>query len=79
MAIRLIIFDLDGTLVDSSTDIANALNTAGNIFGMSPVTVREAEGLIGGGLTALIDRLLLLQGISIDRRALLKGFLDAYS
>jgi phosphoglycolate phosphatase len=79
MAIRLIIFDLDGTLVDSSTDIATALNTAGKIFGVSPVTVREAEGLIGGGLTALIDRLLAKEGINVDRTALLKGFLDTYS
>lgn len=79
MAIRLLIFDLDGTLVDSSSDIANALNAAGKIVGMNPVTVRETEGLIGGGLTTLIDRLLAKQGIDIDRTALLKGFLDSYS
>lgn len=79
MAIRLMIFDLDGTLVDSSPDIANALNAAGKVFGMNPVSVKETEGLIGGGLTALIDRLLVKQGIDVDRRALLRGFLDVYS
>jgi phosphoglycolate phosphatase len=79
MAIKLIIFDLDGTLVNSSADIANALNTAGKAFGINPITVRETEGLIGGGLTALIDRLLAKQRIDVDRARLLERFLENYS
>lgn len=79
VAIRLIIFDLDGTLVDSSADIANALNAAGEKFGIGPITVKETEELIGGGLSELIERLLVKRNIELDRTALLRGFLDRYS
>lgn len=79
MAVKLIIFDLDGTLVDSSADIANALNAAGKTFGMHPVTVKEAEELIGGGLTKLIERLIAKQRVEVDKTELLRGFLDRYS
>jgi phosphoglycolate phosphatase len=79
MAIKLIIFDLDGTLVNSSTDIANALNAAGKPYGIAPVTVEEAEELIGGGLSKLIERLLAKKQVDVDKTTLLRGFLDEYS
>lgn len=79
MAIKLIIFDLDGTLVDSSTDIANALNAASKSFGIPSVTVREAEEIIGGGLKKLIERLLARTGSTVDGSMLLQRFLDEYS
>ncbi|GAB4483618.1 MAG: HAD family hydrolase [Thermodesulfovibrionales bacterium] len=55
---RLIIFDLDGTLVDSSTDIANAVNYATGPYGLAPLSVTETIGLIGEGLTRLIEKIL---------------------
>jgi phosphoglycolate phosphatase len=79
MAIKLIIFDLDGTLVDSSTDIANALNAASKPFDIPPVTVREAEEIIGGGLKKLIKRLLAKSGSTMDGSLLLQRFLEEYS
>lgn len=79
MAIRLIIFDLDGTLVDSSADIANALNDAGKQFGIAPLSAKDAEELIGGGLNRLIERLLARQQADVDKTALLKDFLNKYS
>jgi phosphoglycolate phosphatase len=79
MAIKLIIFDLDGTLVNSSTDIANALNAAGKRFGIDSLTVKEAEELIGGGLNKLIERLLAKKQVDVDKTTLLRGFLDVYS
>lgn len=79
MAIRLIIFDLDGTLVDSSTDIANALNVASKPFGILPMTVKETEEIIGGGLKRLIELLLAREGSTVDGTKLLKRFLSEYS
>jgi phosphoglycolate phosphatase len=79
MAIKLIVFDLDGTLVDSCIDIANALNNAGKKFGIGPVTAKEAQGLIGGGINKLIERLLAKEQIGVDKTALLRDFLDNYS
>ncbi len=53
MIVKLIIFDLDGTLLDSSIDIANAINYAVEPYGIKPVTVEETIGLVGEGITDL--------------------------
>lgn len=55
---RLIIFDLDGTLVDSSEDIANAINYAIRPFKIEPLTIGRTVDLIGEGLTRLVEKIL---------------------
>lgn len=45
--IDLIIFDLDGTLVDSAGDITAALNAAVVSCGIRPLTVEETVNLVG--------------------------------
>jgi phosphoglycolate phosphatase len=62
MALGLIIFDLDGTLVDSSIDITNALNHAIAPFGLNPITREDTIKLIGEGITRLIEKLLASSG-----------------
>ena len=56
--IRLIIFDLDGTLVDSGIDITNALNYAVMPYGLDEITVEKTVGMVGEGLSRLIEKLL---------------------
>lgn len=58
MPLKLLIFDLDGTLVDTGKDITEALNFAVNPYGIPPLTVEEAVGLIGEGITRLIEKVL---------------------
>ncbi|KIP51504.1 HAD family hydrolase [Leucobacter komagatae] len=53
-----VIFDLDGTLVDSSPDIAAALNKAFAPWGVSELTAPEVLGMLGGGPRALIAQAL---------------------
>lgn len=53
--IRLILFDLDGTLVDSREDVANALNHALSGVGLPPLSVARVAGMIGGGVVNLIQ------------------------
>ncbi|MEP5760857.1 MAG: phosphoglycolate phosphatase [Litoreibacter sp.] len=48
-----IIFDLDGTLVDSLPDIAKAANTALVHFGRPPLSQDTIRGFIGNGLPHL--------------------------
>jgi phosphoglycolate phosphatase len=56
--LKLLIFDLDGTLIDSSKDIANAINYAIKPFGVTPLTTSEIKTMVGSGITKLIERLI---------------------
>jgi phosphoglycolate phosphatase len=53
-----VIFDLDGTLVDSAADIADALNTGLGTIGVPPFPVEAVHGMIGGGGRVAIARAL---------------------
>ena len=52
----LIIFDLDGTLVDSAPDLAAALNHTLKADGLAPVDPQSVRSLVGQGARALIKR-----------------------
>jgi phosphoglycolate phosphatase len=78
MPIKLIIFDLDGTLVDSSVDISNALNYAIRPYSPSEVSVEETIALVGEGVSALVGKLIEERGIDIDLPTLVRRFLDYY-
>jgi phosphoglycolate phosphatase len=53
---RLVVFDLDGTLIDSRPDIAAALNHALADFGLPPWSEAEIEPMIGEGARVLVER-----------------------
>jgi len=52
----LLIFDLDGTLIDTVPDLANALNEVLREHGHAPFTRREVQGMVGDGIPALVTR-----------------------
>ncbi|MBI5075969.1 MAG: HAD-IA family hydrolase [Nitrospirae bacterium] len=56
--LKLIIFDLDGTLVDSSMDLTNALNYAIEPCAIKKLTAAQTRSLVGEGITKLIENLL---------------------
>jgi len=78
MKIKLIIFDLDGTLVNSSVDITNALNYAIGPYGLEELTIAGTISLVGEGVTSLIGKL-LGQSAAEQKDVVLKRFLDYYS
>ncbi len=51
---RAVIFDLDGTLVDSYEPITVSLNAARAHFGLPPVSVDQVRREVGHGLEALV-------------------------
>ena len=57
MPIQLIIFDLDGTLIDSRIDITNALNYALAPYPFAQLSVEDTVKMIGEGITRLIEKL----------------------
>ena len=54
--IKAVIFDLDGTLLNTSLDLANALNYALNAYGEKTQTIEEVIGHTGNGNKNLILR-----------------------
>ncbi len=53
---KAVIFDLDGTLVDSAPDLATALNALLAEEHRRPVTLDEVKTMIGDGATKLVER-----------------------
>ena len=62
-----IIFDLDGTLVDTAPDLVDTLNRLLTREGLDSVPFDEARPMIGGGARKLIERGLSVQGRSCEK------------
>lgn len=55
---RAVVFDLDGTLVDSLPDISDALNSGFAASGLRQLPMSEVRNLVGGGVARLVERAL---------------------
>lgn len=67
----LIVFDLDGTLVDTAPDLVGALNFVLQREGLPLVPVASARNMIGAGARKLIER-----GLEVDGRTVSVAELD---
>ena len=76
--IRLVVFDLDGTLVDSQKDIADAANALLAELGGSPLTDEAVAGMVGEGAALLVRRALAAAGLDPDTPGALDAFLRLY-
>ncbi len=56
--IELLIFDLDGTLVDTALDLAHAVNFALQALGKTPLALEEVLRMVGDGARTLLTRAL---------------------
>jgi phosphoglycolate phosphatase len=54
--IKLLVFDLDGTLVDSKVDLANAINHMLRQYGRPELPIKIVAGYIGDGANMLVRR-----------------------
>ena len=77
-----LVFDLDGTLVDTAPDLINALNFVLDREGLPPVPLHSARNMIGAGARKLIERGLELEGRIAgvdDIGRLTADFIDYYA
>lgn len=56
MPTKLIIFDLDGTLVDSLDDLTEAVNQMRAAFALPPLVRSQVQGMVGQGARVLVER-----------------------
>ena len=75
----LVVFDLDGTLIDSSLDLANAVNAVLADLGAAPLPVSAVVSMVGDGARALVRRALKASGLRPDLSDALDRFLAHYN
>lgn len=62
----MIVFDLDGTLVDTAPDLTAAANHVFGLIGLAPVSPAELHPMIGHGSRAMIDAGLRLRDVALS-------------
>ena len=55
-SVRTVVFDLDGTLVDTAPDLIKALNFVLDREGLPPIPLLSARNMIGAGARRMIER-----------------------
>jgi phosphoglycolate phosphatase len=76
--IDLIVFDLDGTLVDSGTDLATGVNRMLAWCGAAALPEGDVVGMVGDGASVLVGRALAAAGLDPDHPGAFERFLAAY-
>jgi phosphoglycolate phosphatase len=77
-----VVFDLDGTLVDTAPDLVATLNVIFAREDLPPVAYEAARNMVGGGARSMIERGLAAEGrklavAEVDR--LVRDFIDHYA
>jgi phosphoglycolate phosphatase len=79
---RTVVFDLDGTLVDTAPDLIAALNYVLAREGLAPLPLKSARNMIGAGARKMIERGLEAADVVMgpdDLDRLMKDFVDYYA
>ena len=76
--IRLVVFDLDGTLVDSSHDLAEATNALLAELGGGQLALDAVVSMVGEGAAVLVKRALERSGLDPEMPGALARFLELY-
>jgi 2-phosphoglycolate phosphatase len=79
LPVRAVVFDLDGTLIDSRGDIAAACNYALSTTGLPTLTVAQISRFVGDGARKLLARASTLPESTPAVDKLLSHFLDYYT
>lgn len=74
-----VIFDLDGTLLDSIDDLADSINNALGQCGFPKHTTKEIKSYVGDGVDMLVRRALPQNADQVDYNAVHNAFVSIYS
>jgi phosphoglycolate phosphatase len=74
----LIVFDLDGTLIDSSRDLADATNALIEEYGGRSFEITDVMAMVGEGAAVLVRRALTASGLDPESPGALERFLTLY-
>lgn len=75
----MIVFDLDGTLIDSARDLTEAASELVQGYGASPLAVADVVPMVGEGASILVQRALAYAGLDPDTPGSVDRFMGIYS
>ena len=75
---RLVVFDLDGTLIDSRRDLADSANEMLTEYGAAPLTEDAIGRMVGAGAAQLVARALEAARVDVPLENALARFLISY-
>lgn len=75
---NMILFDLDGTLIDSKKDIADAVNSTLSAMGQKEIPVEHLYSFVGNGVRPLIEKSMIESGNAERLPEAIKHFQDTY-
>ena len=79
---RLLVFDLDGTLIDSRQDLANSINGMLKLYGRQELSQAMIASFIGNGASMLVQQALSATsaqaGVETEQESAVLSFLDLY-
>ena len=75
---KLAIFDLDGTLIDSKIDLVHSVNAARAHMNLAPISAGLVASYVGSGAPILMRRALGPEASEVEVQRALRYFLDYY-
>jgi phosphoglycolate phosphatase len=78
LPVALVVFDLDGTLIDSRRDLADSANALISERGGQPLPVERITAMVGEGAALLVQRALTAAGLPAELDTALPRFLELY-
>ena len=79
MPLSLVVFDLDGTLIDSARDLADSVNALLTELGAPPLGLDQVMAMVGEGAAVLVRRALGAAGHPVELHTALARFLELYA
>jgi len=76
--VALVVFDLDGTLIDSRRDLAESTSEMVTSYGAAPLAGDAVAAMVGDGARMLVARAIGAAGLDVDVSAALDRFLAIY-
>jgi len=64
-----IVFDLDGTLIDSAVEIRNVVNRLLELESREPITLEETRSFIGNGIGVFIQKVSAIRDLPVSEHA----------